>query len=106
MSIVPPQGSAVLRAPPEAGLAIALVGAALAPAHRRRLVDAGLRIGPAARAALRVHVGNRPPARPPAAPWLWCSPRPIDPADAAAAVLAGAYDVMEVGDGLAAAIAR
>jgi DNA-binding NtrC family response regulator len=87
-------------------MTIALVGAALAPAHRRKLVEAGLRIVPAARAALRVHVGNRPPGRPPAAPWLWCSPRAIDPADAAAAVLAGAYDVVEVDDALAGAIAR
>jgi DNA-binding NtrC family response regulator len=85
---------------------IALVGAPMPEAARRALADAGLRAVAPARAALRLAVGARPPARPPAAPWLWCSPRRIEPADAAAAVLAGAYDVAVIDEGLPALIAR
>ncbi|HWO19915.1 MAG TPA: sigma 54-interacting transcriptional regulator [Kofleriaceae bacterium] len=85
---------------------LGLVGAPLPEATRRLLTDAGLRLVAPAKAALRLCVGARPPARPPAPPWLWCSPKRIDPADAAAAVLAGAYDVAPIDDGLAALIAR
>jgi len=85
---------------------VAAVGAPLPAGARRALAAAGLRLVAPARAALRLHVGARPPARPPAPPWLWCSPKRIDPADAAAAVIAGAYDVAEIDDGLPALIAR
>jgi DNA-binding NtrC family response regulator len=92
----------------EAGPAgtIALVGAPLAEATRRALEAAGLRVVAPAKAMLRVQIGARPPARPPAPPWLWCSPKQIDPADAAAAVIAGAYDVAVIDDGFAALVAR
>ena len=87
-------------------MSIGLVGAPLPTAHRRALAAAGLRIVPPAKAALRLYVGARPPQRPPPRPWLWCSPKRIEPADAAAAVLAGAYDVATLDDQLAALVAR
>ncbi len=53
-----------------------------------------------------MHVGARPPPRPPRAPWVWvCSP-PIAGADAAIAVLAGAYDVIAIDDALPTTLAR
>ena len=87
-------------------MSIALVGAPLSRAQRQALVTCGLRILPAARAELRVHVGVRPPARPPAAPWVWCASGRIAPEDSALAVLAGAYDVLPLDGALAAALAR
>ena len=87
-------------------MSIALLGAPLSAARRKALVAGGHRLVPAARADLRVHVGGRPPARPPHAPWVWCSPSPITATDAAAAVLAGAYDVVTLDDQLAATLAR
>jgi len=56
-----------------------------------------MRVVPPARAELRLYIGATPPARPPKPPWLWLSPNKIDPADAAAVVLAGAYDVATLG---------
>ena len=87
-------------------MSIALLGAPLSAARRKALVAGGHRLVPAARADLRVYVGARPPARPPHAPWVWCSPSPIGAADAASAVLAGAYDVVALDDQLAATLAR
>src|SRR5262245_36330592 len=79
---------------------IAVLGRALPARFRHALVDAGLRFVPAGRADLRLHVGSTPPARAPKSPWLWVTPRTLDPAASAAAVLAGAYDVVELGDEL------
>jgi len=87
-------------------MTIALVGTALGRVHRQALVGGGLRIVPAARASLRVHVAARPPAQPPEAPWVWCATSRIDPGDAATAVLAGAYDVVPLDGALAATLAR
>ena len=72
---------------------IGVLGRGLPNPIRRACEAAGIRIVPAARAELRLHVAAMPPARPPASPWLWIATKPIDPTDAAAAVLAGAYDV-------------
>jgi DNA-binding NtrC family response regulator len=105
VAAAPGSAAAVFPAPAPAG-SIALVGAPLPDHIQRQLADAGLRVVAPPKAALRVHAGARLPARPPAAPWLWCSPKRIDPADAAAAVLAGAYDVAPIDDGLAALIVR
>jgi DNA-binding NtrC family response regulator len=85
---------------------IALLGQPLGRSHRRELARAGFREVSPARALVRVHVARRPPARAPLAPWLWISPRPIDPIDAAAAVLAGAYDALPIDGQLADALAR
>src|SRR3569833_2355543 len=57
-------------------------------------------------AALRVFVHPRPPARPPMAPWIWVSPREVDPQLAATAVLAGAYDALAADATLAATVQR
>ena len=72
---------------------IGVLGRGLPAPIRRACEAVGIRIVPAARAELRLHVAATPPTRPPASPWLWIATAPIDPADAAAAVLAGAYDV-------------
>src|SRR5262245_26657424 len=76
---------------------IAVLGRGLPTAVRRACNDAGIRIVPAARAMLRLYVGTAPPTRAPKPPWRWLSPRAIEPAEAAAAVLAGAYDVATLG---------
>ena len=85
---------------------IALIGQPLVRGHRKALADAGLREVSPARAFARIYVGTRPPARAPNAPWLWISPRAIAPSDAAAAVLAGAYDAIAIDDSLAATLVR
>src|SRR5580704_15677743 len=85
---------------------IAFVGRPLGNSHRRELARAGFREVSPGRAAVRVYVGNRPPSRPPHAPWLWISPRPVNARDAAVAVLAGAYDVFAIDHDLAATLAR
>jgi transcriptional regulator with PAS, ATPase and Fis domain len=85
-------------------VSIGLVGTALPPAQRRALEP--LTIVEPARATLRLYVGTRPPLRPPAPPWLWVAPRGIEPEAAAAAVLAGAYDVVPLGADLASTVAR
>ena len=87
-------------------MSIGLLGTPLPPARRRALVAAGHRLVPPQHAELRIHVGARPPARPPRAPWIWCSSAPIAAADAALAVLAGAYDVIAIDDALPATLAR
>ncbi len=87
-------------------MTIALVGAPISRARRAALIDGGLRIAAAARADLRVHVGARPPARAPAAPWVWCATGRIEPEHAAVAVLAGAYDVLPLDGDLAGNLAR
>src|SRR5512138_1998540 len=87
-------------------MSIAISGT-LPPALRRALELLGVAIVPPARAALRVHVGPRPPARAPAAPWVWCAVgKHVDCAAAAEAVLAGAYDVIAADDAFATAIQR
>jgi DNA-binding NtrC family response regulator len=85
---------------------IALVGRPLGRTHRRELARAGFREVSPGRAVVRVYVGSQPPSRPPAAPWLWISPRQVDARDAAAAILAGAYDAFAIDDELAATLAR
>lgn len=105
---------------------IGVVGAALPPKQRKQVVDAGLRIVDAKRADVVVHVGPRPPTHAPRGPWLWLCTRTdarsasdarvasdarsarssIAPADAASAILAGAYDCVPLDDGFALAIAR
>ncbi len=87
-------------------MTIALLGSGLAPAQRRALARAGLRLVDPDRAALRLYVGARVPARPPRAPWLWIAPRGTEPAAAAAAVLAGAYDVVPQDAEIAAIVQR
>jgi DNA-binding NtrC family response regulator len=79
---------------------IGVLGQALPARTRQAFVAAGLRLVPSGRADLRLFVAARPPARPPKSPWLWISPKKIDPADAAVAVLAGAYDVAFADDEL------
>jgi DNA-binding NtrC family response regulator len=85
---------------------IALLGAPLPDDRRLALEDLGLRIVSPERADLRLYVHAKPPARPPTKPWLWCSPRPIGPAEAATAVLAGAYDVIAMADDFATIVQR
>ena len=87
-------------------MSIALLGAPLSAARRKALVAGGHTLASPQRAALRVHVGTRPPSRAPRAPWIWASPAAIAPADAALAVLAGAYDVVAIDDALPATLAR
>jgi transcriptional regulator with PAS, ATPase and Fis domain len=82
-----------------------LVGAPLPRSARAALVAAGVRIATAG-ATARMFVGGRPPTKPPRAPWLWCATRAVDPVDATAAVLAGAYDVVAIDDGFAAIVAK
>ena len=72
---------------------IGVVGQSLPRMHQRALEAAGIRIANTDRAELRVYIGAKPPTRAPKSPWLWVSTRAIDPAHAAAVVLAGAYDV-------------
>src|SRR5262245_56468021 len=76
---------------------IGLLGRGLPSALRRSCEQAGIRFVPPARAELRLYVGTSPPASAPKPPWLWLSPKRIDAADAAAVVLAGAYDVATLG---------
>jgi transcriptional regulator with PAS, ATPase and Fis domain len=85
---------------------IGVLGQALPARTRKALASAGMRLVPAPRADLRVVVATKPPTRAPKPPWLWLSPKKIDPADAAAAVLAGAYDVAHVDDELPLTIQR
>lgn len=87
-------------------MTLALVGAALPAARRKALLAAGHALASPQQAALRVHVGSRPPARAPRTPWVWASTGPVASGDAAAAVLAGAYDVIAVDDALPATLAR
>src|SRR5437868_450947 len=84
-------------------MTIALLGSGLAPAQRRALA---LPLADVERATLRLYVGARVPARPPRSPWLWLAPRGYDPTAAAAAVLAGAYDVVPLDGELAATVRR
>jgi transcriptional regulator with GAF, ATPase, and Fis domain len=77
-----------------------VLGQALPARTLRAFATAGLKLVSAGRADLRLCVAAKPPSRAPAAPWLWVSPTPIDPADAAIAVLAGAYDVAHADDEL------
>ncbi len=85
---------------------IAVLGSGFGRPQRRALAAAGFREVSPARAAVRIYVHARPPARPPQAPWLWVSPSTIDPGDAATAILAGAYDAIELGHGLPQILAR
>src|SRR5262245_23006862 len=85
---------------------IGLLGTPLPDDRRIALEGAGLRIVTPERADVRLYVHARPPTRPPTKPWLWCSPKPIGPSEAATAVLAGAYDVVAVGADLVSIIQR
>src|SRR6185503_13438755 len=85
---------------------ICVLGPSLPAKTRSALGSAGMKIVPAGRADLRLVIATRPPSRPPKAPWLWISPKKIDPADAAQAVLAGAYDVVQIDDDLPLTIQR
>src|SRR5258706_12566011 len=84
-------------------MTIALLGSGLGPAQRRAV---GIELADGDHGALRVCVGARVPPRPPRAPWLWVAPRGYDPASAAAAVLAGAYDVVPLDSELGAIVRR
>jgi transcriptional regulator with GAF, ATPase, and Fis domain len=72
----------------------------LPPSIRRALAAAGLPLVAAPRALLRVVIAALPPAAPPPPPWLWCATAPPSRGDAAAAVLAGACDVLMLDDEL------
>ena len=85
---------------------IAVLGRGFSTLHRRVLATAGFREVSAERAALRLYVSPRPPAKPPRAPWIWLCPAELDPTDAAAAVLAGAYDAIALDAQLPATLAR
>ena len=85
---------------------IGVLGRGLPGAVRRSCEDAGIRIVPAGRAELRLYVDAMPPAKAPAPPWLWISPTRIEPADAAACVLLGAYDVATLGPDLPVIVQR
>jgi transcriptional regulator with PAS, ATPase and Fis domain len=85
---------------------IAFVGRGLAKLERRALASAGFVEVPAERASLRICVAPRPPAAPPRAPWIWLATSVIEPGDAVAAVLAGAYDAIAIGPDLASVLAR
>jgi DNA-binding NtrC family response regulator len=87
-------------------MSIGIVGGTLSPKQRGALADAGVRIVDAKRADVVVHVGPRPP-RVPDRPWIWASTRgSISPADAATAILAGAYDCLPLDDQFAHTLAR
>jgi transcriptional regulator with GAF, ATPase, and Fis domain len=85
---------------------IAVLGQALSARTRQALTASGLRLVPGGRADLRLFVGAKPPDKAPKSPWLWISPKKIEALDAAAAVLAGAYDVANVDDELPLVIQR
>ncbi|NVB82742.1 MAG: sigma 54-interacting transcriptional regulator [Kofleriaceae bacterium] len=85
---------------------IHLAGTPLSPAVRKSLAAARIKIGDVARASLHVHVGARPPARAPKAPWIWVATKAVEPEQASAVVLAGAYDVIVLGADLAETLAR
>ena len=87
-------------------MSIGVVGRPLPARHRQAVIAAGLRLVDARRADVTVHAGPRPPSRTPRAPWIWLATGPIAPADAAAAILAGAYDCVALGDGFADTLAR
>ncbi|HEY5952219.1 MAG TPA: sigma 54-interacting transcriptional regulator [Kofleriaceae bacterium] len=79
---------------------IGVLGQALPARIRQALTAGGLKIVPAGRADVRLVIAPKPPERAPKPPWLWVSAKKIDPADAAMAVLAGAYDVAHLDDEL------
>jgi hypothetical protein len=83
---------------------ILALGERPSPRLRGRLAKAGIRL--AARAAVRVYFGARPPVRVLQAPWLWAATGRPDRALAAAATLAGAYDVIAVDAAFPATLAR
>ncbi|HEY6034718.1 MAG TPA: sigma 54-interacting transcriptional regulator, partial [Kofleriaceae bacterium] len=85
---------------------IAVLGRGLGKLERRALASAGFQEVSAERAPLRIFAGPRPPVPPPRAPWIWLATSGLEPAAASAAVLAGAYDAIEVGPDLAAVLAR
>ncbi|MBK9036945.1 MAG: sigma-54-dependent Fis family transcriptional regulator [Myxococcales bacterium] len=76
-----------------------------APALTRGLRAAGAALTSAPDAAITVVATSAPrtPLAPSAAPWLWACAGPVPPALVIAAVKAGAYDVIELGDLAAAA---
>src|SRR5688572_19290047 len=85
----------------------------LPPRAQRSLTAAGIdclaggrRFDRGKSTAVRLVVGNKPPTKPAAGPWVWCTTRAFDVAAAAAAVLAGAYDVLEANDDLGPILAR
>jgi transcriptional regulator with GAF, ATPase, and Fis domain len=85
---------------------IALVGAGWTARQRAALATSGFDVVAPERAQLRLVLAAAPPARPPRSPWMWVSPRPPAAGDAAAAVLAGAYDVAVQDGELASIVAR
>jgi DNA-binding NtrC family response regulator len=93
------------------------VVAGLLPADIARACKAvGLEVVAPAQANLRLVIAARPLAQPPMAPWMWVvtgaraaasrAADAIDPADAAMAIAAGAYDVAPLGDDLPALLVR
>ena len=84
---------------------LGLVGA-LPRAARKSLDDAGVQIVPIAQAVVQLVAGERPPARAPKSPWLWCATKTCAPELAAAAVLAGAYDAIAANAALGPVVKR
>jgi DNA-binding NtrC family response regulator len=85
---------------------IAILGAGLGRLQRRALASAGFREVSPDRAAVRIYVSPKPPARPPKAPWIWIATRDLDGPAASTAVLAGAYDALALGPELPQTLAR
>src|SRR5262245_51757305 len=85
---------------------IGVLGRGLPAPARRACEESGIRFVPSARAELRLYVDANPPTKPPVPPWLWISPKKIDPSDAAAVVLLGAYDVATIGPELPVTVQR
>ena len=85
---------------------IAVLGRGLGKLERRSLASAGFEEVSADRARLRIYAGPRPPTTPPRTPWIWLATSGLEPGDASAAVLAGAYDAIALGPELPAVLAR
>lgn len=75
--------------------------------RRGRESLAAARIAIASTAPVALVVSRSVPVRVPDRPWLWCPANgAADPAHAAAAIAAGAYDVVDAGGDLGAVVAR
>ncbi len=71
---------------------------------RRALAEAEIRV--TRKAAVTLVVAKRPPRPAPRGSWLWCATGELEADEAAAAVLAGAYDAFPLTRDLAATVAR
>lgn len=84
---------------------VGLVGA-LASRPREALEAAGFNLVAPERAPVRIAAGAKLPVPSPRAPWLWLAPPDVDATRAAAAVLAGAYDVIAIDDQMVGTLQR